>query len=423
MKICNCFTHFPTFVISIFLITQCSETPLEHELDHSSLNIGTITIDNISAVNYLVAPNLGSNESLYLGGMSDLDIPITFIRFPESNPSKPNYWNFFFDSTIVIDSLHFILFSKDSVIPENLKPTLYFSPDSQFNENLSNYLDFQNYTFTDWTNLGEPEIKVRTDTSTLFMYSELIWSLDTSLMQSLSDSLDLSDTLESNLVRSFAIQLAQRDSNLIELYSEEATSGDKDPQIIIYYTQSILLGDSTTVIDTSLNIYSDGDLSIFDPTQTFPPINDPINYGIELSNGRGIRSFVSISFPADTLPVGSVIRSANLFIPTDSSNDSQNYKIFIDPVETDSSVTDSISIYETDPYISIGYPYRITAQSDSTGYGFSIKNILQNILLGNEIILGFKMVADEKNDPFESVWFDLTGDMIRPRLEIIYVYN
>ena len=55
-------------------------------------------------------------------------------------------------------------------------------------------------------------------------------------------------------------------------------------------------------------------------------------------------------------------------------------------------------------------------------YVIQIKNILQNISLGNEENIGFKHVAKEKNDPFESAWFDFQNEL-NPRLEIIYVAN
>jgi len=384
---------------------------LDTELDHSSLQIDTLTIDEISGINYLVAPNLGSNEKLYLGIKDDLEIPITFIQIPLSNPNKPNYWTYPYDSTITIDSLRFIIFSKDSLLTQSSTPNLYFSPDSQFDENKSNYLDFQNFSLSGWFNLGQPNINIKTDTSTLFLYTELIWDIDT-LIQSLSD------TLDSNLVRTFAIKLTNSDTNFIELFSEEATTGDRDPQIIMYYKQ-VVLSEDTTLLDKSVvNIYSDGDLSIFEPSEFSNETNSLI-----LSNGRGLRFVLNLFFPEDTLPVGSLIRSADLFLPTDSINNLENYSIIIDPIEVDSSVNDSISVYTIDPYNGIGFPYRVTGIKDTTEYIFSIKNILQNILLGNEINLGFKVVADEKNNPFDYVLFDLNHNLVKARLEIIYVYN
>ena len=47
------------------------------------------------------------------------------------------------------------------------------------------------------------------------------------------------------------------------------------------------------------------------------------------------------------------------------------------------------------------------------------KNILQNIILENKNNYGFKIVSEEKNNPFDSIMF-LSDDSIRsPRIEII----
>jgi hypothetical protein len=53
----------------------------------------------------------------------------------------------------------------------------------------------------------------------------------------------------------------------------------------------------------------------------------------------------------------------------------------------------------------------------------SLKKYLQNITLGNETNLGFKVVANEKNDPFELINFDIENESTKPILEIIYVAN
>ena len=53
----------------------------------------------------------------------------------------------------------------------------------------------------------------------------------------------------------------------------------------------------------------------------------------------------------------------------------------------------------------------------------SLKSFLQNITLGNETNLGFKVVSNEKNDPFESINFDIENESAKPILEIIYVAN
>ena len=408
MKICDSFLRFVILLfISSFHVWNCVETPLNHDLSHSELEPDTLVINDISGANYRVAPSLGSNERLYVGNKNGIDVPLSLIKIGSG------YWNYSFDSTISIDSLRFILYSNDSLLSEVSTPKLFYSPDTQFNENNSTYLDFIDFSFSDWSDLGQANIKVNTDTtdtSSSYTYTELIWNVDTLLAS-------LSDTLDSNLVRTFAIQLANSDSNFIELFSEEATQGDKDPKIIMYYRRTITSSDSTLIDTNSATIYSDGDLSIIDPSGIEPYLNK-----LGLSNGLGLRSVLNISFNEASLPEGSIIRSGNLILNSDTSLTPVNYNIIIDPLDSDTSVVDSVSIYSSDPYDAIGYPYRVSSDSENGVYVIQIKNILQNISLGNESNIGFKLLANEKNDPFESAWFDFQTEP-SPKLEIIYVAN
>ena len=406
MKIRDSIIKFLILLFIPFCLWQCSETPLNNDLTHSSLYIDTLVVNNITGDNYMVAPNLGTNERLYVGTKNGINVPLSFIKIVTPIPNSS-------DSTFIIDSLRFVLYSKDSSLSSNSIPSLFFSPDSQFDENTSTYLDYIDFSLSDWFDLGQPSVKViadTTDTSSLFTHTELIWDIDT-LKQSLTD------TLDSNLVRTFSIQFMNNDSNFIELFSEEASQGEKDPKIIMYYRQNITSTDSTVIDTNSITIYSNGDLSIIDPSGI-----EPYSNKLGLSNGLGLRSILNISFNEGSLPDGSIIRSGNLILNADTSLTPEIYNIIIDPLNSDSSVVDSITVYDIDPYDAIGYPYRISSDAENGVYVIQIKNILQNISLGNEMNIGFKLVANEKNDPFESAWFDIESEP-RPRLEIIYVAN
>ncbi len=406
MKIRDSIIKFLILLFIPFCLWQCSETPLNNDLTHSSLYIDTLVVNNITGDNYMVAPNLGTNERLYVGTKNGINVPLSFIKIVTPIPNSS-------DSTFIIDSLRFVLYSKDSSLSSNSIPNLFFSPDSQFDENNSTYLDYIDFSLSDWFDLGQPSVKVitdTTDTSSLFTHTELIWDIDT-LKQSLTD------TLDSNLVRTFSIQFMNNDSNFIELFSEEASQGEKDPKIIMYYRQNITSTDSTVIDTNSITIYSNGDLSIIDPSGI-----EPYSNKLGLSNGLGLRSILNISFNEGSLPDGSIIRSGNLILNADTSLTPEIYNIIIDPLNSDSSVVDSITVYDIDPYDAIGYPYRISSDAENGVYVIQIKNILQNISLGNEMNIGFKLVANEKNDPFESAWFDIESEP-RPRLEIIYVAN
>jgi len=416
--------------VSIITLTvwQCSENPIHSDLSHSTLYLDTLTIREISGTNYWVAPNLGSNEKLYLGTKNGLNVPVSFIEIGTPNP---NYWNYYYDSTITIDSLHFKLYTNDSLLDlkEALLPSLYFKSGFQFDESENTYLDFSGFTISDWLELGSPRIKINTVQDTVFnsddssmtisddyLSTELVWDI-----MSIIDNLTFSKKnnnnntpLSSTGERTFAIYNPQID--YFEVFSEEATTGDKDPKVIMYYRRSVITGDSTNIDTTSATIYSNGDLSIIEPSVI---ALDSTKLG--LSNGMGLRSVMNISFSSDILPAGSIIRSADLILPVDTILSAPSYTVILDPIDADSAAIDSASVYEKDPYIGIGYPYRASSDSENDLFIVSIKNILQNIVLQNETILGFKVVSNEKNDPFESIWFDLHHSSVQPKVEIIYV--
>ena len=287
---------------------HCSEEPLSSELNHSTLHLDTLLINDVEFINYLIYPTLGSNEKLYLGTKDSIDIPITFIEM--ETPSYINYWGYLEDTNYTIDSIRLLLFSNDSSLEQESTPHLYFSPDSHFNENSSNYLDFDGLVLSDWIDVGKPRIKENIlDTSNTFLYSQLIWSLDT-----LKDA--LYDTSDSNLVRTFALQFPDENSSFIELFSEEAASNVTDPQVLIYYHFDVSSSD-TTIYDTNfVTIFSSSDLSIIKPKYSHADTSK-----IGLSSGLGLRAKMNISFSANDLLLldGALIKSANLEIPIDTT--------------------------------------------------------------------------------------------------------
>lgn len=439
MKIRDAILKFLGVLIFTFTFWHCSENPIQSDLSHSTIYLDTLTIREISGTNYWVAPNLGSNEKLYLGTKNGLNVPVSFI---EIETPSPNYWNYYYDSTITIDSLHFKLYTNDSLLglKEVLLPSLYFKSGFHFDESENTYLDFSGFTISNWIELGSPRITINTVKDTVFtsddsimtisdnyLSTELVWDI-----MSIIDNLTFSKNNNNNTPlistgeRTFAIYNPQID--YFEAFSEEATTGEKDPKVLMYYRRSVITGDSTTIDTTSATIYSSGDLSIIEPNVM---ALDSTKLG--LSNGMGLRSVMNISFLSSSLPAGSIIRSADLILPIDTTLSSPSYTVILDPIETDSSAIDSVVVYEKDPYNGIGYPYRVSSDSSNwrstsanLGWGhdlfiISIKNILQNIALENETILGFKVVANEKNDPFESIWFDLHHSSVQPKVEIIYV--
>ena len=398
------FSNIVNFLLVLFVFNYCSEQPIRSNVQ-SNLKVETLLINNLNLSSYSIPPNLATNERLFLGSKDGLDIPFTFIEI-----SSSSIWDNYNDSTVIIDSVQFKLYYTDSLQNPNIgEVQLYFSPDSHFNENLSTYLDFQDFSTNEWYYLGTPDIFHKSDTSNVYTYSELVWDVD-SLMYLLSDS---------GTTRTFTIRFPDINSNYIELFSEEATSGDKDPKIIMSYRKTSISSDSMTIDTLSNSIFSSSDLSIFDPTGALD-----LQYTPEISNGTGKRLHLMFPFDTNSLKSGSIIRSANLILPIDSSSFSDNFNIVIDPILNDSvSYIDTANFFVEDPFENIGYPYRLSSTPDSLEYVVSIKNILQNIFLGNIYNNGFKIVSEEKNYPFDSIWFSLNDTLRSPKIEIVYVFN
>ena len=79
-----------SILLLIILIYNCSEDPLTSEFQNSGLGIDTLTVNSISSQNYNIAPNIGTNERLYLGSKNGLEVPVSFIQI-----SNSLYWNYF----------------------------------------------------------------------------------------------------------------------------------------------------------------------------------------------------------------------------------------------------------------------------------------------------------------------------------------
>ena len=77
-------------LLGVFILSisswQCEDNRIEANLSHLPLSMDTVSIDSISFSSYRVAPNLGSNDRLYLGTKNSLDVPLSFIGI------KDNYY-------------------------------------------------------------------------------------------------------------------------------------------------------------------------------------------------------------------------------------------------------------------------------------------------------------------------------------------
>ena len=383
------------------LIISCSEEPIQANLSNINSDIDTLLITNITGFNYQISPDINSHNKLYVGSYGEYKFLSSLFNF------SSNGWSTFFDSTITLDSIHFKLFSKDSLTEENINLNLYFTTDSIFNESSSLASELSNISFDEWINLGIPSIEVvidSSDTVSTFQETVLKWDIG-SLVETIIDT--------STIHRTFSLSLPSGSNSFFELYSREYSSGSLDPKIEVYYRREIGSNPDSSVTDTLTRIiYVSEDISVIETLE----IDDNGNNNILISRARGSRAILNIPFDSLSLPQYSVIRSANLslFQPGDSLD---NFSVRMDPLKF---LPDSgSSIFNADPYENLGM-YFSSATVASNKLQISLKSYFQSILMTDSLTnVGLKFSASTTNDLFENVNFDLSH--IDNKLEIFYV--
>ena len=303
---------FKIFLTSFFL-WNCSNDAILKDLSLNSPLIDTLSIDSITAFNYKIIPNLGSEPNLYLGGGNGITAPYTLVgidslgRFTSSIGIK---WEAFLDSSITlnrIDSIFFKIFSVDSSISEQMLPSLYFSSTFDFDEDsITNSTLNGDFVSPDWILIGLPLVKTNYDTMGNYSSTQLIWNLNQFL-----DHLITDQDSSVNIIRTFAL-LNNQVGNYVTLMSRESSTGATDPQIKVFYRQNIVYDQDSVLTDTSLNatFYANKDVTVINAE----------NYNFDtphigLNNGLGLQSIMHIPFDEELIPYKSIIRSAYLKIP------------------------------------------------------------------------------------------------------------
>ena len=203
--------------------------------------------------------------------------------------------------------------------------------------------------FSDWNDLGTPNISVRSDTSdtiSFFQESVLSWDL-TQQITSLTDT--------TNYHRTFSLSFSNEfDSSFIELFSREYSAGTLDPKIEIYYRSVNSSSTEETLIDTLTRIvYVSEDISTINNSN----LSEIADNTIMLNRGRGYRSIINIPFDSLSLPPFSIIRYANLFL-YQKEDSLESYSIRMEPL-IGNIINEQPLIFDSDPYENLGYIFQI----------------------------------------------------------------
>ena len=180
--------------------------------------------------------------------------------------------------------------------------------------------------------------------------------------------------------------------------SRESSTGATDPQIKVFYRQNIVYDQDSVLTDTSLNatFYANKDVSVINAEN----YNFDTPY-IGLNNGLGLQSIINIPFDEELIPNKSIIRSAYLKIPTDTNFRENSLQITFNPL------SNQISIFENDPYSTLGSPYKVNSTLvDSLHFELSLRAFIQDLVNSRHQNMGFKIVSSSSNNPFSTIFLD-----------------
>ena len=386
----------------LLILTSCSEDPIQTDLSTNDLSLDTLLLKNISGFTYQISPDISAYKKLYIGNNHNFSFPSSLLKFPSTG------WDTFLDSLVTIDSIFLKVYADDSLLDSDLGLHLYFISDSIFSESNSHIANLYDLDFSNWNDLGTPNIRVRSDTSdtiSFFQESVLSWDL-TEQINSLTDT--------TNYHRTFSLSFPNElDSSFIELFSREYSAGSLDPKIEIYYRSINISSTEEALIDTLTRIvYVSEDISTIN-NSNLSEIEDNL---IMLNRGRGYRSIINVPFDSLTLPSFSIIRYANLFL-YQKEDSLESYSIRMEPL-IGALISDQPLIFDSDPYENLGAHF----SNSSTLEGklqISLKSYFQSVLMVDTLKnVGMKFYSSINNSLFDTVKFDLDNDL--NRVEILY---
>ena len=386
----------------LLILTNCSEDPIQTDLSTNDLSLDTLLLKNISGFTYQISPDISAYKKLYIGNNHNFSFPSSLLKFPSTG------WDTFLDSLVTIDSIFLKVYADDSLLNSDLGLHLYFISDSIFSESNSHIANLYDLDFSNWNDLGTPNISVRSDTSdtiSFFQESVLAWDL-TQQITSLIDT--------TNYHRTFSISFSNElDSSFIELFSREYSAGALDPKIEIYYRSINSSSTEEALIDTLTRIvYVSEDISTINNSS----LSETADNSIMINRGRGYRSIINIPFDSLSLPSFSIIRYANLFL-YQKEDSLESYSIRMEPL-IGALISEQPLIFDSDPYENLGAHF----SSSSTLEGklqISLKSYFQSVLMVDTLKnVGMKFYSSINNSLFDTVKFDLDNDL--NRVEILY---
>ena len=392
----------------LFFFNSCEEQPLVVNDEDLSLSVDTVSFDALESTTYQVPPLMGGSKYLYLGQDSGYTFNYNFIRASKFS-NTPYYISSgktistlhdYIDSSIAIDSVKLSLnFVDDSVTSNSLFYLRYFPnvSDSVFSRNNTNYLNF-NTNYSDIISYGE----IVNDTT----FSKLVFPVDTSYFKSFTDS----SLIDFN--NAFIVGAYNTEFDFYKFYS--ANNGQSTVSNLSVYFKHFV--NDTLTIDT-LNTHNIiDDLTILTPPDL--KVSDTLNLSISLA--KGLKSLITVDTKSWQLPIGGVMRKAELLVISTELDSSTSAIINSYPL-SGFVIPKFFNIYQNENFT---YDY----SNGSSGVlinnilKFNLRSALSKSLSEEKTIHTFNLQPNIDTDPFKTLHFYKDNNIqFYPKLRITYV--
>lgn len=396
-------------VISLLIIaTGCEERPITYSGLEPPFHLKIDTLYNFTGHTYRTPPVMGEYAKLYLGAEQGYEAPQSLFKISRlTGTYLGTSLESLLDTTISIDSVHFILTAVGDSLSTDLPFGLFYFPnsgDSLFSENKTTYLDgILDVTASEKVPVSTTQMTIAEADSGVTVHPELIFSMTDSIFRTFAD------TAGSTPNRTLMVEAAPGLPHMETFFSSES---GLDPRLTIFYRKAV---NDTTEDTLRVSFYPIMDLSVMIPAEVVA--DDSVYWS--MGRAKGLNSIVSFDISGIEFPRTTIIKSAKLHLFEPNQADT-SFTILAYPL-ADSVANMEFDYTDSDPFkIITAYP--MIGQLSNGQVTLEIREFLQQLTLNRRNNYGIKLLSSTGNNPLMVLRVaQPSGGATDPYLEVTYV--
>lgn len=404
----------------LLLLISCTSDPITSDLVNARVAIDTLSIDQFFGFSYQTPAKTGMLSNLFFGNENGYSCPYTLLNFSRFSSDVTYSLLTLQDSSVIaIDSLFVMLYATDSLAIDDagsyhINYILPQERDSLFREDDVTYHNLDTSFVNGKLSQIAASTSMQSDTGLTKPY----------LRFNLTDAKEIildafADTSANLLNRGMVVWHDSPDNEMSNFYSRNGST--LFPRMEVQFRRAV--GEDSAevaIVDTLKKFF----YTLHDYSPIFPPPLDEIDTTyLSIGLGKGLNSIFQIQLEDDFIPIGAVIKSAELTLQADSIDfDPNGFMVGIYSIydTVDSNIHDYF-FSESDPYQAKQLEL-IDASVTGSQVIFDIRSLLQAISLEYHTNYGIKLFGSSLNSPFKTLHLHKEqNDVFLPRLRVTYV--